>query len=261
MKTSALKLKLKNREIVFAAWVSFSHPSITEIFAQGPFDFIAIDLEHSTINLEQAQRIMAASQAYGKPCLPRPVSHSNDYLKPLLDSGADGIIAPLVSTSDDSSLLLKLIKYPPMGKRSFGVNRAQNYGLDFDEYISNWNENSVFIPQIETKDAVENINDIIADENVDAVMVGPYDLSGSYGYPGQTNHPIVLGAQQKVIDACASINKSCGTQIKDFSLSNISNCVSLGYNLIFASSDLFILSNWTENANELIKNFKDAGRR
>ena len=110
MNNTDLKLKLKNKEVVFAAWVSFGHPSITEIFAQGPFDFIAIDMEHSTINLEQAQRIIAASQAYGKPCLPRPVSHSNDYIKPLLDSGADGIIAPLVSSRNDSDQLIDLIK-------------------------------------------------------------------------------------------------------------------------------------------------------
>lgn len=260
MNSIDLKLKLKNKEVVFAAWVSFGHPSITEIFAQGPFDFIAIDMEHSTINLEQAQRIIAASQAYGKPCLPRPVSHSNDYIKPLLDSGADGIIAPLVSSKNDSDLLIDLIKYPPLGKRSFGVNRAQNYGLNFDQYISKWNENSIFIPQIESKYAVENIESIIANENVDAVMVGPYDLSGSYGFPGQPNHPIVLEAQQKVIQACQIKNKSCGTQIKIFSENEISNSINLGYNLIFASSDLFILANWTESAMEVMSNIQKVNK-
>ena len=80
-----LKSKLRNREVIFGAWVSFSHPSITEIFAGHSFDFLAIDMEHTTISLEQAQRIIAASQSYGVPCLPRPVSHSNDWIKPILD--------------------------------------------------------------------------------------------------------------------------------------------------------------------------------
>jgi 2-keto-3-deoxy-L-rhamnonate aldolase RhmA len=255
-KINNLKLKLKNREIVFAAWVSFGHPSITEIFAQGPFDFLAIDMEHSTINLEQAQRIIAASQAFGKPCLPRPVSHSNDYIKPLLDSGADGLIAPLVSSNSEVVSLLEKIKFPPQGKRSFGVNRAHNYGLNFDNYISTWNQNSIFIPQIETREAVENIESIIENEQVDAVMVGPYDLSGSFGFPGEINHPQVVEAQQKIIRACTKKGKSCGTQVKIFSEAEVKNTISLGYNLIFSSSDLFILADWTQSASKIVMNIK-----
>ena len=74
-----LKNKFRNRERMFGGWVSYAHPSITETFALAGFDFIAIDMEHSTISLEQGQRIIAASQSEGVPCLPRPVSHSNDY--------------------------------------------------------------------------------------------------------------------------------------------------------------------------------------
>jgi len=236
--------------------VSFGHPSITEIFAQGPFDFLAIDMEHSTINLEQAQRIIAASQAFGKPCLPRPVSHSNDYIKPLLDSGADGLIAPLVSSNSEVVSLLEKIKFPPQGKRSFGVNRAHNYGLNFDNYISTWNQNSIFIPQIETREAVENIESIIENEQVDAVMVGPYDLSGSFGFPGEINHPQVVEAQQKIISACTKKGKSCGTQVKIFSEAEVKNTISLGYNLIFSSSDLFILADWTQSASKIVMNIK-----
>ena len=84
-----LKQSLRNREQLFAAWVSYAHPSITETFAKAGFDFIAIDMEHSTISLNEGQRIIAACQSEGVPCLPRPVSHSNDYIKPLLESGAD----------------------------------------------------------------------------------------------------------------------------------------------------------------------------
>lgn len=214
-------------------------------------------MEHSTINLEQAQRIIAASQAHGKPCLPRPVSHSNDFIKPLLDSGADGLIAPLVSTDFEVSSLIDQIKYPPMGKRSFGVNRAHGYGLSFKDYISKWNEESIFIPQIETKQAVENIESLIDNKQVDAVMVGPYDLSGSYGFPGEINHPIVVEAQQKIIDACKKRNKSCGTQVKIFSEAEVSRAIALGYNLIFSSSDLFVLADWTEAAGKIIMNIKD----
>jgi len=144
MLTNNLKSRLRSRDLIFGSWVSFAHPSITEIFASHNFDFLAIDMEHGTINLEQAQRIIAASQYYKVACLPRPVSHSNDWIKPLLESGADGLIAPMVNSSEELQELLNDVKYPPLGKRSFGINRAQGYGKDFDDYVSSWNKTSIF---------------------------------------------------------------------------------------------------------------------
>jgi 2-dehydro-3-deoxyglucarate aldolase len=256
--SEALKKKLQARELVFGSWVSFSHPSITEIFTAQKFDFHGIDMEHTTISLEQAQRIIAASQSSGVPCLPRPVSHSNDYIKPLLDSGADGIIAPLIHDAGFSQGIIDLIKFPPLGKRSFGVNRAHGYGSTFDEYLANWNTSSVYIAQIESITAVDNIESILDNPALDGVMVGPYDMSGSLGVPGQIQHPKMLEAEANVIAACRKANKSCGTQIADFSKSNIQVALDKGYTFIIASSDLFVLNSWAEKAGSLIKTFKDA---
>ena len=144
----ALKEKFQKRQKMFAGWISYAHPSITETFARAGFDFIAIDMEHSTISLEQGQRIIAASQSEGVPCLPRPVSHSNDWIKPLLESGADGILIQMVNTPEEVAALIGDIKFPPVGKRSYGVSRAQFYGFDFDYYAKNWNDESTFIIQI-----------------------------------------------------------------------------------------------------------------
>ena len=253
---SILKSKLANRELVFGAWMSFSHPSIAEIFSSGDFDFLAIDMEHTTISLEQSQRIIAASQSFGIPCLPRPVSHSNDWIKPLLDSGANGIIAPLVGNLKISANLRDLIKYPPMGKRSFGVNRAHGYGKDFDSYLESWNSESVYIAQIENVEGLKNIEQILGTENLDGIMIGPYDMSGSLGVPGQTQHPLVLEAEKTIIAACVRANKSCGTQLAKFTPSNVQSAVDKGYTFIIASSDLFILNDWTQDANKTIGKIK-----
>jgi 2-dehydro-3-deoxyglucarate aldolase len=252
-----LKSKLQYRDLVFGSWVSFSHPSITEIFTSQAFDFHAIDMEHTTISLEQAQRIIAASQASGVPCLPRPVSHSNDYIKPLLDSGANGIIAPLVHDSDLSQGIIDLIKFPPKGKRSFGVNRAHGYGSTFDSYLAEWNDSSVYIAQIESIAAVNNIEDILSNPDLDGVMIGPYDMSGSLGVPGKIQHPKMLEAEAKVIAACKANNKSCGTQLADFSLANIEIALTKGYTFIIASSDLFVLNSWAVQAGELMQSFRN----
>ena len=121
MLTSNLKERLRSRELIFGSWVSFAHPSITEIFAAHKFDFLAIDMEHGTISLEQAQRIIAASQYFKFPACQDQFHIQNDWIKPLLESGADGLIAPMVNTANELQSLLQDIKYPPIGKRSFGL--------------------------------------------------------------------------------------------------------------------------------------------
>lgn len=256
LRQNKLKQALRNREQLFAAWVSYAHPSITETFAKAGFDFIAIDMEHSTISLTEGQRIIAACQAEGVPCLPRPVSHSNDYLKPLLESGADGMLIQMVNTADEVKRLINDLKYPPIGKRSYGVSRAQGYGFDFEEYITSWNETSTFMIQVESIEAVNNIEELLAFDEIDAVMVGPYDISGSLGVPGQLNHPKVLEASKKVIDACEKYGKSCGTQLNDPNPENIQALFDLGYTYAILGSDLFVLWKWAEQMQGIIKSMR-----
>jgi 2-keto-3-deoxy-L-rhamnonate aldolase RhmA len=252
-----LKKKFRNRDRMFGAWVSYSHPSITETFAMAGFDFIAIDMEHSSISIEQGQRIIAASQSEGVPCLPRPVSHSNDWIKPLLESGADGLIVQMVNNKNELKDLINDIYYPPLGNRSYGVNRAQRYGFDFEGYVNNWNESASFIIQIESIEAVSNIEELLSFEEVDGVMIGPMDLSGSLGVPGQTNHPDVIKASKKVIDACEKYKKSCGTQISETTESNIKSLFELGYTYAILGSDLFVLWQWSEEMKKIIGIYKD----
>lgn len=251
-----LKQRLRNRERLFAAWVSFSHPSITETFARAGFDFMFIDMEHSTISIEQGQRIIAASQSEGVPCIPRPVSHSNDYIKPLLESGADGMLVQMVETPEQVQALIRDVKYPPVGRRTYGVNRAQAYGFDFDEYIQNWNKTSTLMLQVESIKGVENIDELVAFDEVDGVMVGPLDISGSLGVPGQTTHPLVIEASRKVIEACERHGKSCGTQLADVNQASVSALFELGYNYAILGSDLFVLWKWACQMQEMIKNMK-----
>tara|TARA_A100001011_G_C14157099_1_gene776581 strand:- start:178 stop:963 length:786 start_codon:yes stop_codon:yes gene_type:complete len=256
LRQQKLKQALRNREQLFAAWVSYAHPSISETFAKAGFDFIAIDMEHSTISLSESQRIIAACQSEGVPCLPRPVSHSNDYIKPLLESAADGMLIQMVNTPDEVTNLINDLKYPPIGKRSYGVSRAQGYGFDFKEYITKWNESSSFIIQIESIEAVNNIEELLAFDEIDAVMVGPYDISGSLGVPGHLDHPKVIDASKKVIKACENHGKSCGTQLNDPNQKNIQSLFDLGYTYAILGSDLFVLWKWAEKMQLIIKSMR-----
>lgn len=251
-----LKEKLRSREQVFAAWTSLAHPSITEIFSRSAVDFIGIDIEHSTISQEQSQRIIAASQSGGSLCLPRIATHNMEMMKRLLDSGADGIIVPMVNSQKEAKELVSWMKYPPLGSRGFGIARAQGYGFDFDEYIKSWNETSSLILQIESQEAVENIEQILALEDVDGVMVGPYDISGSLGIPGQLEHRLVKNAAQKVIKACKKMGKACGTQVVEPQLGSVTQAFESGYTFVILASDIFILWKWSARMQNIVKKVK-----
>jgi len=252
IRRASLKAALRGRKRTFAAWTSLGHPSITEMFSRSGVDFVGIDIEHSTISQEQSQRIIAASQAEGSLCLPRIATHNEEMIKRLLDSGADGIIAPTVNTAEQAEALASWMKYPPKGRRGFGIARGQGYGFDFNEYTENWNDISSLIVQIESIEAVDNIESILAVEDVDAVMVGPYDMSGSLGIPGQIDHPKVQEAAQRVVDACKKAGKGCGTQVVSPDPENVSTAFANGFTFVVLSSDIFLLWKWAEGMNGLI---------
>lgn len=252
-----LKSSLRNRERIFATWTSLGDPQITEIFSTVKrSSFVGIDIEHGTIDFASSQRIIAAAQAGGTCCLPRIDSHSMPMIKRLLDSGADGLIVPMVNTASEAEQLIEWIKYPPEGKRSFGINRGQNYGHNFSDYTSNWNETSSVIFQIESIDGVKNIDKILSNSEVDAVMVGPYDLSGSLGIPGQLEHPDLVAAAKLVVDAAKKHGKGCGTQVVDPDSAQIEKAKEAGYTFTVLSSDIFLMWKWAERINNLLKDVK-----
>lgn len=242
-----LKKRLIGREQIFGAWTSIGHPSITEIFCKSGVDFVGIDIEHSTISLEQAQQIIMACHGAGVYCLPRIASHNMEMVKRLLDSGADGIIVPMVSTAFEVKEIIKWCKYPPAGQRSYGIARGQGYGFDFSSYIEEWNKKSILIIQIESTRAIENIEELLDYEEVDGAMIGPYDLSGSMGIPGQIDHTRITEAVNIVIDSCKRHGKACGTQIINPDSMSVKSAFGKGYTFIVLASDIFALWNWSEN--------------
>lgn len=248
-----IKRRLQKREKVFGTWTSLGHSSITEIFTRTGADFVGIDLEHSTISQEQAQRIIVSSHAGGCVCLPRISSHNPEMVRRLLDSGADGIIVPMVQNPQDVKNMIAWAKYPPLGRRGFGVARAQGYGFDFDTYTKTWNDSSLLIGQIESISAVEQIDEILSFDELNGVMVGPYDISGSLGIPGQIEHKKVIEAGQRVIAACKRHGKACGTQLVEPDEAKIKKAFAKGFTFVILSSDVFLLWKWAEGMKKLIR--------
>ena len=229
-----------------------------ELFSSINLDFVAIDMEHTSISLEQAKNIISNCNLYNKPCFPRPSSCEKNSLKPILDIGSNGLIATTIESCDDVENCLNSFKYSPIGKRSYGVNKAQNYGLAEKEYFKNWNNCSSLILQIETVKGVNNLEEILVNfkKNIDGIMIGPYDLSGSMGIPGNLNSPQVLRAERYIVNLCKKNKVSCGTQLSTFDKKIIKNKIKFGYNFLILGSDLFILKNWCLNTNKYIKQLK-----
>ena len=242
----AIAEALRARRTLFGSWTSLGHPSITEAFAAARVDFVGIDFEHSTITQEQAQRLIAAAQAGGAAALPRVASHNGEQIRCVLDSGADGLIVPNVTTPQQVRQLVAWSKYPPVGQRGYGVARAHGYGLDFARYTSEWNRRCALIIQIESLQGVEAGEELLADPHVNGAMIGPYDISGSLDVPGQLHHPRVTAACRRLIETCRRQGKSCGTQLVEPTPRNVHAALRMGFTFVVLSSDVFILWKWAE---------------
>lgn len=253
-----IKKKFRNRDIIFGGWMSFSDPGIAELFSTIDLDFVAIDMEHTSISLEQAKSIISSCNLHNKPCFARPSSYDKNSLKPILDIGSNGLIATTIESCDDVENCLNSFKYAPIGKRSYGVNKAQNYGLSEKEYFANWNNYSTLILQIETVKGLNNLEEILENfkKYIDGVMIGPYDLSGSMGIPGNLTSPKVLRAEKFIVNLCKKNNISCGTQLSTFDNKVIKNKIKFGYNFLILGSDLFILKNWCLETDKFVKQIR-----
>ena len=184
-----LKDKLKKKKITIGSWITLNDPAVAEIMAQAGFDWLAVDMEHSGLSFCDAQEIIRVIGLYEVTPLVRVMKNDSSMIKKFMDAGAHGVIVPMVNSKDDAQRAVDAVKYPPLGTRGVGLTRAQNYSLDLESYIE-WNQkDSIVIVQVEHIKAVENLEEIMSVKGVDGFIIGPYDLSGSLGCPGDFSDP------------------------------------------------------------------------
>ena len=187
--------------------LSISNPVLAEIVKLAGFDWIWIDGEHGNFDCAAAA-VYCAINAGGPKTLVRLPDHSATQIKRFLDIGADGIILPQVNSLEEVREIGVHALYPPRGRRSVGISRAQGFGSRLTERLRE--QNYMIFVQIESSAGVENIDEIVQSEVVDGVLLGPYDLSGSYGVPGEIQAPAVQRGLQKVLASCKAAGKPCG---------------------------------------------------
>jgi 2-dehydro-3-deoxyglucarate aldolase/4-hydroxy-2-oxoheptanedioate aldolase len=237
MKKSFRK-QLAQRERLIGTLITLPSPEISEILSSAGFDWLFVDLEHSAMSVKDAQSILQAADA-SVACAVRVPINDEVWFKKCLDIGADGIIVPLIQTAEAAEYAVRSCKYPPEGSRSVGIGRAHGYGPDFQDYVASANEDIAVILQIEHISAVDNIESIVKVPGIDALFVGPYDLSASMGKMGQVTDPEVVDAIQKVKMCADQANIPMG--IFGATVDAVQPYVESGYTLIAVNIDTMLL--------------------
>ena len=244
---------MKQKKVSIGSWVTLNHFSIVEIMADAGFDWLCVDMEHSVTDYSEAQLLIATIQSKGIKAYVRVGENNNRIIKRVLDAGADGIIVPMVNSKEEAINAINSVKYPPVGKRGVGLARAQNYGFGFDDYKDNIADNVKLIVQIEHIDAVNNLEDILSLDDIDGTFIGPYDLSGSMGKPGNYNDDDVIKIIKKYEDTAKKYNKLIGYHVIEPDYNLVNEKIESGYNFIAFSLDTLFLGTIIRNQIKKIK--------
>jgi 2-keto-3-deoxy-L-rhamnonate aldolase RhmA len=193
--------RLRRGELLLGTLVSLPLPELAAAAASAGFDWLFLDMEHGTIAPE---RLNAFFDALPDGCagIVRVPEAGEMWVKKALDAGAAGVITPHTNTAEEAARAAAWCRYAPEGGRSLGFTRSNRYGLAMPGHLESANREVVYIPQVEHIDAVRNIEAILDVPGIDAVFIGPFDLSASLGIPGQVEDRAVLESIDRVREAC-----------------------------------------------------------
>lgn len=237
MNPPSFRTRLRAGEVLVGPMVTLSSPEVAELLAEAGFDWLFFDSEHTPMEPPQIQAMLQAAGT--TPCLVRVPSSEPTRIAKALDAGAAGIIVPQVNSAEQARQVVAAARYAPVGSRGRGLARAHRYGFKLQEYSQTANDTVAVIVQAEHRDAVEAIDDIVKVAGLDGVLIGPYDLSSSFGRPGEIDHPEVRGAIARVRSACLAAGMPIG--MFGLSAAAVNPYIAEGFTLITAGVDVLLL--------------------
>jgi len=203
-----LKQKLREGETVIGTFVGLGHPDVTEMLAGLGFDWLLIDGEHAPLGFETMQQMMQPMNGSGCTPIVRPQWNDIVVIKRILDIGAHGVLIPWVNTKEEAEYAVRACKYPPAGLRGCGPRRAALFDRD---YLQTANDELLIIVQIETGQAISNLDKILSVEGIDACYIGPLDLALNLGFTSpKWDDPEYTVAFDKVLEAAKKWGKPAG---------------------------------------------------
>ena len=200
-------------------WITSYNPDFLDILSHIGFKWIAIDMEHSSLSIEQFDKLVSISKKLKLVTFVRLDKRDKILIKKSLDIGVDGIIFSMIENNNDVNEILKETFYYPKGKRGVSLSRAQLYGLKFREYYKNFNKQIRLILQIESAEGISNLDDILkkSKKNIYGIILGPYDLSSSLGVPGKFNSKIYKNNLQRFLSISKKNKVKVGYHLAEYS--------------------------------------------
>ena len=242
------RLRTADRPLV-GMWVVSGSPVAAEIAAGSGLDLLLIDGEHSANTLESIQLQLQVVAAFPACPLVRVPFGDPVVIKQVLDLGAQNLIVPMVGSAAQAAELVRAVRYPPQGVRGVGSALARSSRWNrVDDYLSLANGSVSLTVQVESADAVEHADEILAVDGVDAVFVGPADLSASMGLLGQQGHPTVIAAVERVLDAASAAGKPAGVNAFDPAVAE--HYLDHGASFVLVGADVSLLARASEGLAE-----------
>ena len=206
--------RIKAGELIIGGHIFLPNPAMAEAMALFGYQYIWIDGEHCAFDRRDIFAHITAINGAGAGAVVRVTANDPDLIKPVLDMGPNGIVVPMVNTAEQAAAFVSACTYPPKGIRGFGPKRANLYGtISAKEYLETIDESLIKIAQIEHRDGVENIDSILEVPGLDAIVVGPFDLSASMNLIGQVMHPDMQAACRRIVERCKAHKIPCGPSL------------------------------------------------
>lgn len=239
-----VKKLFQQGEPALGTFIQLGSSIAAEVVAHTGFDFIIIDAEHGCYDAHACRDYICAIEKAGVTPFVRVPDISRTAVLKMLDIGAQGLIVPFVQSVEQVKALVRYAKFYPIGERGFCPNRASGWGTlpyaqDTEEYMKICNDQTLLIPQCETREALESIEEIVAIEGVDGIFVGPLDLSISLGKPGNFNDPAVKSGIERALLACKRAGKFAF--IYDGGIQSTRERFAQGFDAVNHCVDIFVL--------------------
>ena len=239
-KIQAIREKLKHGKPSIGSWLQIPHPSVAEILGQSGYDWTVVDMEHGSISTHQLPDLFRALELGGTLPLVRLSVGNPEECKQALDGGAGGVIVPMVESAEQLQSTRNACRWPPAGNRGVGYSRANLFGKHFTEYTKEA-QSPLLVAQIENIRAIENLGEILSVKGLDAVFIGPYDLSASMGIIGQFDHTDFQEVMNRVLEICQHHKISSGIHVVQPDPDELRLRIEEGYRFIAYSIDSVFL--------------------
>ncbi|MES2797866.1 MAG: HpcH/HpaI aldolase/citrate lyase family protein [Bacteroidota bacterium] len=251
-----LKQRLAKGETLNGCWMNLGSPLTAEIIGHAGFDWVLIDLEHSSSSENDVLLQLQALESSPTAAIVRVETPEGPRISKVMDIGAEGVMCPKINTAEEARKVVSGLHYPPFGNRGVSTMiRPTAYGKTWDSYYENSKDNFLGIVQIETVEALNNLDEIASTEGVDVLFIGPADLTIDMGIFGQFENPKYIDAVEKIVAAAKKAGKSTG--ILFFNPDDYKKYHDMGIKFIACGSDAYFLSEGAKNMAKKLSESRD----